>query len=54
MLKTTSIKAWKPNLIQKILIKLGVIIDPRCKPSKFIADEAYTMQAKYINKNHEK
>lgn len=36
------IKYWKPNLIQRMLIKLGVIKYPRYngkKKKKFLADE---------------
>ena len=36
------IKYWKPNIIQRMLIKLGIIKDPRYngkKKKKFLADE---------------
>lgn len=33
-------KIWKPNFIQRVLIKLKLIKDKRCKPSIGLLDEA--------------
>lgn len=49
-----SVKIWKPNLIQKLLIKLRIIKDPRCNVKKinnYLLDEAVMWQDPNRNSN---
>lgn len=53
-IKWKAVKIWKPNLIQKLLIKLRIIKDPRYngeKKNMYLSDEAGMWQDPNRNLN---